>query len=809
MRPLLTGSRRSGFTDTTSNALQIEYNQPKAYNPITDNKIEQEIKFDSSHENLKKVLGNYTQNTKNNDLSNIVVNELKKGNETIGDTGASPVSNITFTSVNDTLTAMAFIAGNLLNKLWNMEKDAAGSSTETDVLKHEKLADLLELFKEPLNIRQETFLKNALEQLSNAIDKNKDVKNISICETVNESETLMNNANNTSDEEIQTKVPCGKNDKGVKDKLQNNKEDLNIKQKKSKVEIEITQKEATIQAIDKIYNVLDLINKFEAIQGNLSKLQHGPKLVFNQTLSNNKQHDVYSELTSDEKNSFNVFGSLLEKITKLILPKRNNKKISNGIKSQNVLKDNHYLKKKLKEIYNVDITNMTVSDKDKMILDYLTHINKSPGCLIKNKNYEVEAMPSVEGNILLNLSEFFKLKSFGDLIKLLEPEKSNVRESPNKIENETVERTTKQIEASNMSSSIKGVDYYKFNSTKEKLKAHLRTIMEDIMEIQSAGGVSFKGNIKVADALPCIYNLLKADRTEIVKKEENIDPVKKIANIFQGLKREMKVAMSRRNTGDIMSERPKSAVVWERLVKNLNEKSHSKSRRSSNTKVPKSYNEIREMMERIENGSSAYKNKALVMNVAPAGKLILLKALEQDVLATVNVIGEIKLSFDKLTKLPTEEFSELEEFVGNMDIGLKLSEKVIEKVKPDTSKLFVPEMNSGDQTLKTTLKHPPIWRASDPREETDELKISRIQIMNQLIRNRMVMFLKLKEDSETDVKHDMTYNIAQRILYYLDTGNYKLANELFRIFVIQEQNDKYVGKSSFLFWDFPNYVMCP
>ncbi|KAJ8710436.1 hypothetical protein PYW07_009802 [Mythimna separata] len=780
MIPPLAGSRRSGFADITSKALQIEYNQPKTYNQITDNKIEtteQENKFDSSHENLKTVLGNYTQNTKNNDLSKLIVNELKKGSETIGDASAPPVSNITFTPENDTLTAMAFIAGNLLNKLWNMEKDADASSTETDGMKHEKIADLLELFKEPLNLRQETFLKNALEQLSSAIDKHKDTKNISICETISEAEKLYN-ANSTNNLETTTTLPCRKTATPQV-----------VKPGKVKVEMEIKQREATIKAIAKINNVVDLIKKFENIQGKLSELQNGPKLVFNYT---------DTDLTEDEKTSFNMFGSVLEKITKLLLPKKNNKKVANVIKNQNFLKNDDNLKKKFKKLYNIDLTNMTISAKDKLILDYMTHIENNPDCLSKNKNYEVEALPSIEGNILLNLSEFFKLKSFSDLIKLIEPEKTKNPESPNMKVKPTVETSIREIGEKEMRPSLTGVDSYKFNSTKEKLKAHLKTIVEDLMELQSAKGVSFKGNFKISDALPCIYNLLNSDTEEIVKREENVDPVKKIASIFQGLKNELKKSGSRRTTGNILTERPKSAVVWERVVKNLASKSPINSRRSFTSKIPKSYEVIKKMMDNIENGSSTYKQQALVVKTPAAGQLILLKALEQDAKAAINIIGEMKLSFDTLAELPKDQFTDLEEFVGNLQTSIKLSEKVNEKVKSDQRKI-VTEINTSNKMLKTTARKNSNFRTSDPRIETDEMKINRIQIVNQLIRNRVEKFIKVKEETGSDVKNDMTYNIAKRILFYLDIGNYKLANELFSFFVMQKQSgspkDRYAAPS--------------
>nr|XP_021190922.2 uncharacterized protein LOC110376682 [Helicoverpa armigera] len=770
--PLIAGTRRAGFVDNSSKALQIDFNHPKAYNQINDNKIEtveQETKFDSSHENLKTVLGNYTQMSKNSNLSKIVVNELKKGSEIIGDANAPVTSNITFTPENDTLTAMAFIAGNLLNKLWDMEKDASTTSTETDVMKHEKIADLLDLFKEPLNIRQETFLKNALEQLSTAVDKNKNAQNISICQTITD---VVHN-NDTSEEDktqVTTKAPCDKDkDKPVE-------------------EPKIKHKKAAIKAIAKINNVLDLIKKFEKVQSNLSELKHGPKLNFdyNRTLPKTRKKEVDNLLSKEEESSLNVFGGILEKITKLILPKKNNKKIVNLIRSQSVLLNNeNILKKKFQKMYNIDLTNMTVTAKDKIILDYLTQVDRNKDCLLKTNSNEItESIPTIEGNILLNLSEFFKMKSFSDLIQLLEPERSKNHRSI-ESEKETVETTTK-YKKGKAASINKPVDTNKLNSTKEKLKAHLKTIIEDLMELQTAKGGSLKGNVKLADALPCIYNVLNAGKNEIDTKKD-VQPAKSIATIFEDVKKEYKLAQTRRNFVDVTKERPKSAVIWDRLVKTLNNKANSKNRRKMNAKVPKTYHQIKKMMEKIENGSATYKHYALVVKTPPTGKLILLKTLDQEVQATINVINEITLSLKELAKLPAEKFAELDEFVTNLVTSTKLTEKVDEKLKADAKKS---KINTENEISKSKPKETQYIRNDVPqRAENDEMRISRVQIVSQLIKNRLQVFLKTKEQLNNDVRSDMSYNVARKIIHYLDTGNFDLANELFKVLVSQKPND--------------------
>ncbi|XP_022818656.1 uncharacterized protein LOC111351118 [Spodoptera litura] len=770
--------RSDSFLGNGSKALQIEYSQPHTYHPITNNKIEaeQENKFDLSHENLKTFLGNYSQETKNKVVSKIVVNELKKGSEIIGDATATVISNITFTPENDTLTAMAFIAGNLLNKLWNMEKDASASSMETDKLKQEKIADLIDLFKEPLNLRQETFLKNALEQLSSAIDKQKDVKNISICETFQNVDNTGDTVDDEKPKKVLVSMPCTHKDK-------KNKE---VGEKNTK---------ATVKAITKIHNVLDLIRKFERVQGNLSELKHGPNLDFtrNGTRKDDKKY-TQTTLTNDESYSLNIFGNILEKITKLILPKRNNKKIKSLITSQNILSGNDHLKKKFKKMYNIDLTNMTVTAKDKIILDYLTHVERNPDCFLNNNNNdELENIPTLEGNIFLKLTEFFKLKTFNDLLKLLEPERTtHVR--ANGTDRAVVETTT-LFGRNKLLTNLKSGDPNKFNSTKEKLKAHFKTIIEDLIELQGTKGFNLKGHIKIADALPCIYNILKPYREENVNKKEKVieDPIKKVASIFNELKKEMKLAKTRRTFDNTLTERPKSAIVWERLVKNLNNKTNSNTRRTLNAKTPKSYEQIKKTMEHIESGSSTYKQYALLVKVPPSAKLVLLKALEQDVQATIEGFNDILLSLPDLIKLPKEKFIDLEEFIDNTIKGLKLSEEINEKIKSEDkneeTKFFSNDITSQIlNTIKNKLKEKQMLKSENARnEESDQLRVSRAQIIAQLIRNRVNQYMNDREHQK-GATEDINYAIARRIIYYLDVGDYKLANDMFKMLFYQNDN---------------------
>ncbi|KAI5635278.1 hypothetical protein NE865_11970 [Phthorimaea operculella] len=136
---------------TFENDLQIEPNKLQHYDQIIDNKIDSnQTGSDLLDQEKFGIKNNQTQKQKDKDLSKIVVNELKVGSEYIGDKNAPVRSNITFTPDNDTLTAMAFIAGNLLNKLWDMEKETSDEALELEAIK-------MKNFKIYLN-----FLKNHL-----------------------------------------------------------------------------------------------------------------------------------------------------------------------------------------------------------------------------------------------------------------------------------------------------------------------------------------------------------------------------------------------------------------------------------------------------------------------------------------------------------------------------------------------------------------------------------------------------------------------------------------------------------------------
>lgn len=790
-------SRRSNSMDNSNKSLHIDFNHPKEYNHITDNKIDDvdhDNKLDLTHEKLSGLLGNHTQKTKDKGLSKLVVNELHVGTEIIGDSQAPVTSNITFTSENDTLTAMAFIAGNLLNKLWNMEKDASGFILETEDMKYEKISDLLDLFKEPLNLRQEAFLKNALAQLSTAIDKDKDMKNVTICQTIEEATKLLDTFNNTDEEEspnlvITEQVPCKKTNSSKKEK---------------------SNRHATMKAISKINNVLELMKKFENIQKNISLLKNETVYHFNgannstKPISNKMITDAL--LTKDEASSLNVFGNVLDKITKLLLPKSSNKKIANTIKNKNTLSNNDNVKNNFMKMYNIDLKNMTVSAKDKIILDYITHINSNPDCIL-NKNHQnkdaTKSLPTIEGNILLNLSEFFKMKSFADLIHLLQPEKDTKKATPVAAKTTTARSSLESTTASSFAEKSK-----KFASTKDKLKAHLKSIIEDLIELQNSKGIIPKSNIRIADALPCIYRIMNAGKDIPIKNvDQNKDP-QRIVEIFNALKQDMKMAQTRRSD-PVMQVRPKSAVVLERVIKNFVEKSKVQTRRFARIKVSNPADELKKVMNKLRNVSSIYKNQALYDEVPAAEKLVLLQTIAEDVRNHIVVLEGIKQTYPNLKQLPAEQYTDFANFIDNSAKNITLDAKVVKKVeKSNIRNRVVDEIDSSNNIYKETLPRKSLGMLGGGHDEADNMRISRNQIINHLIANRMKIYMKLKEAKEFDLSNDMNYNIAKRILFYLDSGNHNLAHELFKMLVMQK-NDKigsvtnndrsndFIGKTSF------------
>ncbi|XP_031768092.2 LOW QUALITY PROTEIN: uncharacterized protein LOC113511289 [Galleria mellonella] len=765
-------SRHTGLFDinNVSSPLHIEYKLQHSNHHIADNKIDvigRDNKYYAiNQENVLKLF-NKTQKAKDKDLSKMIVNELKPKTEIVGDKKAPVISNITFTSENDTLTAMAFIAGNLLNKLWNIERDTRDESLETEKLKHEKITDLIELFEEPLSLRQEMFLKNVLEHLSKAVT-NKDINNTSLCEKIKEDKKYLKDVKDPKLNENIGHVDCNKHTN----------------------EMLIKEQNTTARAIEKMSKVLELLQKFETVQKHLSHLKRElPTADKNKTnLRINYTMDEF--LTRDETSSLNINGKILEKITKMIIPKKKSKKITNRIRNQNIFKNEDDIKAKLKDLYGVDLGNIHLTAKDKLIFDYLFNL-KNQDCPVQRGN--LSPMSNIEGNILLNLSEFFKVKSLTDLVKLLEPTKQN-NTILRGLFSTTVPPITKvTIPVSSLTTlSSNSNKLEKLSKTKEKLKDHLKTIINDIIELQNASSIPIKDRkIQIFEMLPCIFNVLKKNFGEL-KSNKSVNPTETVKNLFEKLKNDFKYSPQTRRFNFVPESRPKSAVVWERVAKNLGTKRKLNTRRHSEA-LTKSYDGIRKDINKVDNsGSNVYKNQAIPKNVHPAKKLVLLKALNADIKQYVNVLENIQMYLSNANAVPADK-TDLQEFIENAAINVNLNEKVLNglnlqqnAMKREFSSIFkhnnVKNGNTRNQHIKLDNVTP---------SYNGKLKLSRHDIVNQLMKNRLQLYLNIKEAEGADINGDMNARIANKILSYLENGDNNLARDLYKIFERNKEQNRF------------------
>ncbi|XP_063369897.1 uncharacterized protein LOC134658217 [Cydia amplana] len=741
--PGLKTSRRSGvFVNSTSDPLHIEYNHPTIYNNhITD-------KFDTSHnadqydalanEKMHNIV-NYTQKVKDKELSKLVVNELKKGEETIGDPNAPVASNITFTPEKDTLTAMAYIAGNLLNKLWNLERDATDDSIETDNMKNQKIADLLDLFKEPLTYRQEVFLKDALEHLSEAVHRNKDNKQFSLCETVDEIKKEI-----VGDDRIQE-----------------------VKKEEKRLSKNVKESSAD-NGQSKLIEVLGLIKKYEDVQTNLQSIKH-PKDI--PTLSTETPI-----LRTDKKDSssLNLFGNILEKITNLLIP--NNKRMKNKIRNQNMLSNVHNLEEDVKKTFNINLDGMKLTPADKLILDYINRLQSNP-CPLSNQQ-EDKSIRNKQSDILLNLSEFFKIKSYSDLMNMIDPklQKTSTQPTPTTVKYQESRRTSDN----NTSTDIENNNTSSIN---DKLKLHLKAIVNDLIELQNEKGKDPKlGDFNITDVLPCIVKIINQENNQ--RKETNYYTqsalLNKIKIVLGAIKKDIReMPQSRRSMGT--GPRPKSAVVWERVVKNL-EQTPQPSRRFLKIVKPQSYEVVKKMIDHMEsNNSNTYKSVALNKDIPAADKQMFLNTLLMETINYASIIGKL-LVLNSEKKLPEKELDDLLEFVDTATTNFDLNTKLVRDLGTPKQKRFN-VLPNNKQALKNVNKMSDI---------NDNYKLNSELTLNQLIKTRVKQYMKMKESEKAT--EDMGYNIAQRILSNLERGSERLARELYKILIETSQRESAPGK---------------
>ncbi|CAF4860062.1 unnamed protein product [Pieris macdunnoughi] len=746
---LSTRRKNVGYDKTELSSLHIEYNQPQDYeHHIAENKIDSPPHSNdksnlSNKEQIRNIMGNYSQATKDQNLSKIVVNELKKGKEIIGDKNAIPMSNITFTPENDTLTAMAFIAGNLLNKLWNMDKDSS-ESFESDSLKHQKINDLLELFKEPLNARQELFLKNALEKLSHSLNKNKNLRNITICETLETDDLENKSSNNIFD----VNKKCNKST--TSKSTENN---FNKPKKTDSKTIDHSD------VAEKLTDVLNLIKKFENTQRALNNLREKVDSASKQSSDEN--------LSDNNNTKFNLFGKVLEKVTKLLLPYRHSKRMINKINKLHQLKDRQQLKGQL-------FSSLSISAKDKIILDYLNHIKNNPNCLLSKiaANSEIfeENLVGIKGNVIESITKLLSGKSLIDIEKLIVPQKTTASTTMKPT-------TTKGFQLLRKSKELEPV---KLASAKERLKTHLQSIIYDLAELQNERG-NHGREINITDILPCISHLISDNNKNKeslemspTKKDDGL-PIDNIEKLIDALQIEFRSnSLTRRSD---LGERSTSARVWERILKNMDFK-RIKSRRFLLDKS-KSYSDLKKTIENIEKLSGTYKNYALLSVIPAYKKRMLLKTLQADVTRHSNVLTQIESSFSSLKHISSENLKDVVEFIDNTETNIKLSNNVLRNLNKTDNKMAKPL----PKLLELKSERTPLIQNNYIKQQTNRnIKLTREQIMNQLMLNRIQLYLKMKEEEGIN-ENDLNYNIGKRALIALRNGNSRLAKELYQILV--------------------------
>lgn len=743
-----------GESNNASNSippLHINYNQQQQL--TTNNKLDtNNDKFNLlSHNKFDALFKNKTAFARDNVLSKIVVNELKKGNEVIGDKNGPVVSNITFTPENDTLTAMAYIAGNLLNKLWYMEKDETEDSIETELMKHEKISDLLELFKEPLTLRQEMFLKNALEKLSDAVSDKQlgNKEKMTICQTIV--------SDKSNDNNVLVKV----------DKDCDQRKNLPAKVKNTKVK-----------------NLADLVLKLNSIENNINKIK---EFNVTNTLSEKSVNNLNNTKNENDSDDLNMFGNILNKLTNLLLPNKSGrlKKYSKKLHDHNLFTDDDKIYKKMRDLFNIERDDMVLTEKDRMLMDYLTKIEKNPGCLLGKildpKLLKFKINRETENNILLNLSEFFKIKSMVDLVKLINPQKH----STNTVKNSRKEYND---EAKNMvHKPTKTKNDIDIKNKKEQLKEHLKAIVIDLIEIKNQQGSAFNDKeVKIADILPCLYNSLNLydnQNDNSKNSQENLTPVEKVIKTFNDLKTNIDFTNGNRRTNVEFDITPKSVIVWDRMISdlNINNETTTIGRRSLNTV---------ESFKKITNGLKDFCkliNKYTTLNIEPSERLPLLKSIGIKIRQYTIALEILKKTLNGNMNVINNDLREYEEFINKASTDIQRSEQIIETLKSKKANTKTNDNNDFKADLSSLL---PFLETENNRENIlskppipnmKHNKFVKKELISQLVKNRLQVFLKMKEENGESGSNDISYILAQRILFNLDIGNYDLAKELFKI----------------------------
>ncbi|XP_045540291.1 uncharacterized protein LOC123722485 [Papilio machaon] len=484
---------------------------------------------------------------------------------------------------------------------------------------------------------------------------------------------------------------------------------------------------------------------------------------------------------------------------------------------------------------NSDHLNLT--SKDKLVIDYLNIFKMNPNCAFKGISKDASVLPSIKGDTYDNISKLLNVKSMDDIVELISPSSnSNTRKKEKEIKNITTE-------AYFQTNNDKNKDE-KFNSTKNKLKAHISAIFNDLKELQNQSGNFLKENKDIVNILPCLYNLFDAAKSEAkeitgVPKGSNLS---NISLIFESLRNNLiGGSVSRRKEYTIL---PGSTKVWERVIKNLNKRSKD-SRRNFNS-GHKSFHEIKKIIDNVDMSSNSYKEYANLANVPVSSHLILLKVIQASVLQIVNALENIKSFIKSYIELPADEEFVIKKFIDSAVRSINLNKRISDKLKsykkklqredlsnfrvdtfykqamrnPDYNVLETPthgqydeqkvEYNQGKvftnnrfidkpKFLSYTVDTRDVSRQSlnDKTMKFQEVdinnsnvfKLTRDQIISQLIKNRIELYIRIKEAKGIKSHPDINYNLAKRIRNQLETGNYGLAKELFSVFITNTVTD--------------------
>lgn len=724
---------------------------------------------------LHKIDNNLTSNQFYRDkiLSKIVVKELKNGSEVIGDVNGPIISNITFKPENDTLSAMAYIAGNLLKKLWYMENENSEESIETENIKHQRIADLIDLFKEPLTIQQEMFLKSALERLSDVISEHKkmenfNIENLSLCDAITE-------ANMNLENKIKDKRNCSE-----------------------------PRKESLSQNSNrKMIYVLELINKLNNVQNNLESVNFKE---YKKNKSNSSE--IYK---NDANKSGNSFNKILEKVINLLLPNKNynHRKIHKKLK-QYINANNEKIYPKLNNIFNINKDTLSMSIKDRMLMDFLNLIEEKPDCLLSKilhrKAFEVPAS-NIQGNILLNLSEFYKIKSYADLIKILNSANNTINNvTDNKRRNDDTNNKVNETESITLNSKI---DQNNTKNVKEKLKEHLKALINDLEYLRSNQDSTSKEDYDVSEIMPCLYNLLRSDQEFVDNKNEKLTPIERVRKTFSDIKLETKYLHHSRRIGDNEddSNNIKAIQIWNRIINNLDRESKRNNSRRQFNLSNKNFKNARQILQIIQkfNDTNEYN---LVNNIEPTEKNMLLKTMLLDLKRYIDILSNIQ---ELLTKHTIEKAQKrlVKEFLDKIKNNILKIMKVLKTLKVMNN---LQQQNKFEQIDRLQFNNIYGQIPTNYLEnlQKDYIKTSFNNIMEQnnqqntnilseLMKQRVHLLLNNMERNGDSLTNNLKYNIGKRILWNLETGNNALAKELYKIMISENTNQNLQDeiKSSF------------